>query len=159
MKKSIFYLLFALLTLSCSRNQVGLIAINGLEMGGQYSREEIFAALGGEPDQIRQSTEYPTLYEFRYGNDLFFQMDGEFYGGDFTSSRFQVSEGIKIGDNIEDVNKLNGACYSGDFDESRYAGVVKWRPSKDPKWEWLIVEFYYDTQGVITRINIGVFFI
>ena len=156
---SVMMLFVALTAQAEGENNVGSIAINGLEVGGKYTREQIFAALGGQPDQIVQGIEYPTFFEYRYGNDRFYQMDDEFYGGDFSTSQVTVSEGIKIGDNVEDVNKLNGACYSGDFDESRYAGVVKWRPSKDPKWEWLIVEFYYDAQGNITRINIGVFFI
>ena len=161
--KSIVVLLVALVSISSTQagngNMVGGININGLEMGGQYSREEIFAALGGEPDRIVQDAEEPTYFEYHYGNDVFYHMGNEFHGGYITTSRFTVSGGIKVGDNIEDVNKLNGACYSGDFDESRYAGVVKWRPSKDPKWEWLIVEFYYDTQGLIAGIEIHIFYL
>lgn len=166
MKKSIkiLFLSFSALFITLivhaeGENTVGSIAINGLEVGGKYTREQIFAALGGQPDQVVQSTEYPTFFEYRYGDDRFYQMDDEFYGGTITTTRFSVSEGIKIGDNVVNVNKLNGACYSGNFDSSKYAGVVRWRPSKDPKWEWLIVEFYYNAQGLIAKINIEVFFI
>ena len=137
----------------------GGIEINGLEVGGKYTREQIFAALGGEPDKIVQGKDDPTYYEYHYGRDVFCHMGDEFHGGSITTSRFMVSEGIKIGDNVVKVNKLNGACYSGDFDESKYAGVVKWRPSRDPKWEWLIVEFYYDSQGLIARIEISIFYL
>ncbi len=135
------------------------IDINGLQVGGKYTREQIFASLGGEPNQIVQGIEYPMFFEYRYGEDRFYQMGDEFYGGTITTTRFFVSEGIKIGDSIDNVNNLNGVCHSGDYDESKYAGVVKWRPSNDPKWEWLIVEFYYDSQGLIAKINIMVFFI
>ena len=64
--------LFVALTAQAEgENNVGSIAINGLEVGGKYTREQIFAALGGQPDQIVQGIEYPTFFEYRYGNDRF----------------------------------------------------------------------------------------
>ena len=159
MKKSIFYLLFALLTLSCSRNQVGLIAINGLEMCGQYSREEIFAALGGEPDRIYHDEEFPDFYDYIYGQDIFVQRGDEFYGGEITSARFYISKGIRVGDSIESINKLKGICTPGVFDKSKYAGAVDWRSKiNQPVISNQIVNFYYNSQGIITKIEISFFY-
>lgn len=154
------FLHFGAVTIKADGQEVvGGIEVNGLTMCGKYTREQIFAALGGQPDRIVQEEEEPTYYEYHYGEDVFYHMGDEFYGGYIKTPRYSVSGGIKIGDNVVEINKLNGACYSGVYDKSKYAGVVRWRPSKDPKWEWLIVEFYYDAQGLIAGIEIHIFYL
>ena len=35
-----------------TEDSVEIISINGLELGGKYTREQIFVALGGQPDEI-----------------------------------------------------------------------------------------------------------
>ena len=134
-----------------------IISINDLILGEKYSREQIFVALGGEPDKIIRSEDDPNFYEYYYGEDVFFQMGNEFYGGTIESSRFYISKGIRVGDNIEKINQLKGICTAGEYPKSRYAGAIRWKPTNTATWDWQIVTFYHDTQGLIAGIKIHIF--
>ena len=90
-----------------TEDSVEIISINGLELGGVYTREEIFAALGGQPDEIYHDEEFPDFYSYTYGQDVFTQRGNQFYGGEISSSRFYISKDIRVGDSIESINKLN----------------------------------------------------
>ena len=141
-----------------TEDPVEIISINGLELGGKYTREQIFAALGGEPDRIVQSEEDPGFFEYHYDKDVFFQMDDEFYGGSIITSRFYISKEIKIGDSIEKINNLKGICAAGGYNESFYAGGVRWKPTNQTTWDWQSVNFYYDSQGKIAEMYIYVYY-
>ncbi len=164
MKQIIILLAVCLLgTIAYTQNDniedsVEIISINGLELGGVYTREEIFAALGGQPDEIYHDEEFPDFYNYIYGQDVFTQRDNQFYGGEISSSRFYISKGIRVGDSIESINKLNGICTSGEYDKSIYEGGVRWMTKNKESWDWQKVIFYYDSQGKIAGINIYVFY-
>ena len=141
-----------------TEDSVEIISINGLELGGVYTREEIFAALGGQPDEIYHDEEFPDFYNYIYGQDVFTQRDNQFYGGEISSSRFYISKGIRVGDSIESINKLNGICTPGEYDKSIYEGGVRWMTRNKESWDWQKVIFYYNSQGKIAGINIYVFY-
>lgn len=137
---------------------IEILSINGLEVGGKYTREQIFAALGGQPNRIIQSEDDPRFFEYYYDKDVFFQMDDEFYGGSIVSSRFYITKGIRVGESIEAINQLKGICTAGEYAKSRYAGGVRWKPIKNDTWDWQVVNFYYNSQGEIAGIKIYVYY-
>ena len=141
-----------------TESPVEIISINGLELGGKYTREQIFAALGGEPDRIVQSEDDPGFFEYYYDKDVFFQMDDEFYGGSIVTSRFYTSKDIRIGDSVEKINNLKGICAAGGFDESIHAGSIRWKPTNQTTWDWQSVNFYYNTEGLIVEMKIYVYY-
>jgi len=57
--------------------------INGLQIGVEYTEKQIFDALGGSPSKTEADTEYPDLYVYYYGGDMFYRKGANCKATDF----------------------------------------------------------------------------
>ena len=128
------------------------ITVNDLHVGTKYKQSEFVERLGSKPTRVKQPSaedEYQNAYTLYYGDDRFYYIDGEFYGFDLFTSAYSVNNLIRVGDFVRKIDALGGVVK---YEEDEDVRVVYWRPSTEPSYEWAVVWFYYDEEGVITGI-------
>lgn len=52
--------------------------------------------------------EYENAYTYYFGKDVFFLINGEFYGFDLCTNVYAINGLIRIGDDISKINQLGG---------------------------------------------------
>ena len=71
--KRFFYIFVCVLAIAFNGNaQQSNVIVNGLRVCEFYSREQMYEALGGEPDKVEESVEFKGFYDFHYGKDIFY---------------------------------------------------------------------------------------
>ena len=144
---------FVQLSMAQSTNNLNGAYINGLCVGNTYTKAQILEALGGKPSAITppsETDEYQNAYTFRYGNDVFYWIGGDFYGGDIKSDKFVFQNNIRVGSNIS-VLKECGVITKDSKDN-----ILYWKPKIPNKysWEWLSVTIRYNAENIITEIDV-----
>lgn len=139
--------------------------INGLKVGDKYTKTQLINVFG-KPKEMKTSIEDPNFYILDYGaNDIIYWMNnndgGEFYGCDLETDKYSFCGVVKVGDSISAIDKLHGITTGRSSKSELYEGVICWKPNypDEYKWEWLLVEFFYDNKGKIVRISVEIPFV
>lgn len=137
--------------------------INGLKVGDKCTMAQLINVFG-KPKEIRTSIEDPNFYILDYGTDFIYWMNnarGQFYGCDLETDKYSFCGVVKVGDSISAIEKLRGLTTGRSSKSELYEGVICWKPNypDEYKWEWLLVEFFYDNKGKIVRISVEIPFI
>ena len=166
--KRIFFILILLLAMIVNSNaqKKAKVVVNGLRVCEFYSREQMYEALGGEPDKTEESIEFKGFYDFHYGKDVFYWnnnytpnengLDHYFGGCLIYTDRYVVFDSIRVGDPISKLSALHG-----ETEDMPELGCVEWFPSQaERNRDGMDVRFYYnETSRTISRIEIFVYFL
>ena len=164
-KVMIFFLLMLVSSSAYSQlQQVAIpdsdeIYINGLQMYGCYTHEEVIEAWG-KPDEyvpdveegFRDYTYYGKGEE--YAEFSFLDYIDYLMFATIKSPEFTINGIFTVGDNI---NKIPASWKYRHYPDEDGSGHLSWAP---PKWveggeEIAFITVYYDERGMITRMEIG----
>ena len=115
-----------------STNNMNGAYINGLCVGNTYTKSQILEALGGKPSEITppsETDEYQNAYTFRYGNDVFYWIGGDFYGGYIKSDKYVFQNDIRVGSNISVLKEC------GVITKDRDDNILYWKPKMPNKYK------------------------
>ena len=157
--KKIFYVLALLLAMAFTCNaQQSNVVVNGLRVCDDYSREQMYEALGGVPDKAEESVEFKGFYDFYYGKDVFYWnnnytpnengLDHYFGGCLIYTDRYVVFDSIRVGDPISKLKTVPGMTedYPCEYKDGKCVGggYVEWYQSEELRRDGIDVFFYYD---------------
>ena len=134
------------------------VVVNGLRICEFYSREQMYEALGGEPDKAEESVEFKGFYDFHYGKDVFYWnnnytpnengLDHYFGGCLIYTDRYVVFDSIRVGDSIEKLKTVPGITenHPRKYKDGKEVdgGYIIWYQSEELRKDYIWVTFYYD---------------
>ena len=134
------------------------VVVNGLRVCEFYSREQMYEALGGEPDKAEESVEFKGFYDFHYGKDVFYWnnnytpnengLDHYFGGCLIYTDRYVVFDSIRVGDPISKLKTVPGMTedYPCEYKDGKCVGggYIIWYQSEELRKDYIWVTFYYD---------------
>ncbi len=116
MKKILFTVLAAILSIAAGNSAKAqstrpLVAVNGLEIGHKYNHQQIVAAMGREPVEMKLSHAITPNYKtYIYGTNaqgaasyLAFKENGEFHCFELHDDNFSVNGRYNVGENISEI--------------------------------------------------------
>ena len=121
--------------------------VNGLIVGNDYTQEEIFQAMGGEPTKIKApqpNEELKDAYIFYYGEDSIEWAEGCVYAITLNTSRHAFNDSIRVGDSRKKIRALGGKSY-------RSRDVITWIPDHGAG----LSAIFHIEHGKIRSINIS----
>ena len=157
--KRFFYIFVCVLAIAFNGNaQQSNVIVNGLRVCEFYSREQMYEALGGEPDKVEESVEFKGFYDFHYGKDIFYWnnnytpnengLDHYFGGCLIYTDRYVVFDSIRVGDLIEKLKTVPGITenHPRKYKDGKEVdgGYIIWYQSEELRKDYIWVTFYYD---------------
>lgn len=158
--KRMFFILPLLFTMAFNGNaQQSKVIVNGLRVCEFYSREQMYEALGGEPDKAEESVEFKGFYDFYYGKDIFYWYSNapyanekgisNYFGGcQIYTDRYVVFDSIRVGDPIEKLKTVPGIIenHPRKYKDGKEVegGYIKWYQSEELRKDYIWVTFHYD---------------
>ncbi len=155
MKKTKIILLISLIIITtASFAQQIKPAVNQLEFGQNYTKEQIISKLGTPTSVINHPDDvYHNYVEYKYGVNIFATIEGQLAYISLRDSTFSVNGILKVGHHKSMVSKLGGKIYKDRIGYQNEYGVISWAPSDDYLNGYGGLYIYYDLQtNVITKI-------